>query len=139
MSEYEKKRDKALFKLSNEDTGLLGVSAFEAFKAGSDFGREYIKAEYDQLIKELEWYKEKFESAANDANESRQAYNQLMQDARALREAIKLAADQVTWYSEPTYGNEKLYTYGYHVAKCQEALKKFDKKYPQVNEKETKV
>lgn len=82
------------------------------------------KSAYDQLTKELEWYKEKFELAANSANESRQAYNKLMKDARALQAALDLIMEVDNTYDSKTWDI------------ADKASADFDKKYPQLNEKE---
>lgn len=102
QSEYEKKRDRAANKYIDKAFGDCDYceSNENSFKAGSDFGREYSKAEYDQLMK----------------------------DARALREQLNIAKSAL----------EKAYAFD-GIEDChseiKQALKKL-KKYPQANEKE---
>lgn len=37
-------------------------------------------------------------------------------------EALKKAANNVTWFDKSKDGNDVLYTYGYHVEECQKAI-----------------
>lgn len=44
---------------------------------------------------------------------------------RKLVEALEEAAKNVTWFQKASDGNDVLMTYGYHIEKCQKALREF--------------
>ena len=134
MSEYEKKRNEAASNAYpiSRDGEYFDLKFQQCFKAGSDFGREYNKTEYNQLMQELEWYKDKFETAAHKVNDYGQRlhknklkYSKLMQDARALADALRIASG-----ASEVAGLRTLEDI------IDNTLRNFDKKYPQLNEKE---
>ncbi len=49
----------------------------------------------------------------------------LRDENEALRSALELVTNNVTWYAKATDGSDVLYTYGYFVKKCQEVLAKY--------------
>lgn len=115
QSEYEKKRDESAESHVDLIFDNYGMSVqpsqiaqpFEesneaSFKAGSDFGREYSKAEYDQLMKDARTFIK---------------YLEFFIGKRKIDGVIS------TGYSTQT-------------EKVTELLENFDKKYPQLNEKE---